>query len=45
MAHVAIALHASDTLTVTFTGDVLLDRGVRQAIEKNGGDTHFLFTR
>lgn len=44
MAHVAIALHASDTLTVTFTGDVLLDRGVRQAIERNNGDSHFLFS-
>ena len=44
MAHVAIALHAGDTLTVTFTGDVLLDRGVRRAIEQNNGDTHFLFS-
>ena len=44
MAHVAIALHAGDTLTVTFTGDVLLDRGGRRAIEQNNGDTHFLFS-
>lgn len=27
---------ASDTLTVTFTGDVLLDRGVRRVIERKG---------
>ena len=40
----ATATHASDTLTVTFAGDVLLDRGVRQAIEKNGGDANCLFS-
>ena len=44
MAHVAIALHASDTLTVTFAGDVLLDRGVRTVIEKNNGDANCLFS-
>ncbi len=44
MAHVAIALHASDTLTVTFTGDVLLDRGVRKTIELNNGDANCLFS-
>lgn len=44
MAQVASTMHAGDTLTVTFTGDVLLDRGVRQAIERHDGDTHFLFT-
>lgn len=45
MAHVATqALQASDTLTVTFTGDVLLDRGVRKVIERNGGDASCLFS-
>lgn len=41
---VAPALHASDTLTVTFTGDVLLDRGVRQLIENHKGDANCLFS-
>lgn len=44
MAQVAIALHASDTLTVTFTGDVLLDRGVRKVIDRNHGDANCLFS-
>ena len=44
MAHMAMALHAGDTLTVTFTGDVLLDRGVRKVIEKNNGDASCLFS-
>ena len=43
-AMVATATQASDTLTVTFTGDVLLDRGVRQVIEKNNGDASCLFS-
>ena len=33
-----------DTLTVTFTGDVLLDRGVRRVIESAGGSPDSLFT-
>ena len=37
-------MHASDTLTVTFTGDVLLDRGVRRVIEAHGGDANCLFS-
>lgn len=32
---------ASDTLTITFTGDILLDRGVRQCIEHRGIDYLF----
>lgn len=40
----ATALMASDTLTVTFTGDVLLDRGVRKVIESHGGDANCLFS-
>lgn len=43
-ASVATAIHAGDTLTVTFTGDVLLDRGVRQAIERHHGDANCLFS-
>ena len=43
-ASVATAIHASDTLTVTFTGDVLLDRGVRRAIERHNGDANCLFS-
>ena len=43
-AMVATATQASDTLTVTFTGDVLLDRGVRQVIEENNGDASCLFS-
>lgn len=34
----------ADTLTVTFTGDLLLDRGVRRVIEKHGGNPDCLFT-
>ena len=30
-----------DTLTIAFTGDILLDRGVRTYIEKNGTDAIF----
>ena len=30
-----------DTLTIAFTGDILLDRGVRKCIEKNGTDAIF----
>ena len=43
-ASVATAIHASDTLTVTFTGDVLLDRGVRKVIEQHQGDAGCLFS-
>lgn len=32
-----------ERLVVTFTGDVLLDRGVRAEIERNGGTADFLF--
>lgn len=38
-------LMASDTLTITFTGDILLDRGVRQYVEHRGTDyvfSHFV---
>ena len=38
----SIALVVSQTLTLTFTGDILLDRGVRQQIEAHG--TESLFT-
>lgn len=41
---IASVMHASDTLTVTFAGDVLLDRGVRRVIEVHGGDTNCLFS-
>ena len=34
-------LMASDTLTITFTGDILLDRGVRQYVEHRGIDYVF----
>lgn len=40
----ATAVDASDTLRVTFTGDVLLDRGVRHAIERHHGDASCLFS-
>lgn len=43
-ASVATVIHASDTLTVTFTGDVLLDRGVRRTIERHHGDAGCLFS-
>lgn len=43
-ASLATAVHAGDTLTVTFAGDVLLDRGVRQMIERHGGDANCLFS-
>lgn len=43
-ASVATAIHAGDTLTVTFTGDVLLDRGVRRTIERHDGDANCLFS-
>lgn len=43
-ASVATAIHAGDTLTVTFTGDVLLDRGVRRTIERHLGDANCLFS-
>ena len=43
-ASVATAIHASDTLTVTFSGDVLLDRGVRSTIERHHGDANCLFS-
>ncbi len=45
MALTATTLRASDTLTVTFAGDVLLDRGVRRYIESNNGDADCLFSR
>ena len=32
---------SSDTLNIIFTGDILLDRGVRQVIERHGGGTLF----
>jgi len=41
---IAPMLQASDTLTVTFTGDVLLDRGVRRVIERNHNDPGCLFS-
>ena len=41
---IASVMHASDTLTVTFAGDVLLDRGVRRVIEAHGGDANCLFS-
>ena len=34
-------LTEEDTLTIAFTGDILLDRGVRKCIEKNGADAVF----
>ncbi len=34
-------LAEEDTLTKAFTGDILLDRGVRKCIEKNGADAVF----
>lgn len=34
-------LAEKDTLTIAFTGDILLDRGVRKCIEKNGADAVF----
>lgn len=34
-------LAEEDTLTIAFTGDILLDRGVRKCIEKNGKDAIF----
>lgn len=43
-ASVATVIQASDTLTVTFTGDVLLDRGVRRTIEQHHGDANCLFS-
>lgn len=43
-ALVATAVNAGDTLTVTFTGDVLLDRGVRRVIERHHGDANCLFS-
>ena len=33
-----------ERLVVSFTGDVLLDRGVRVEIERNGGNVDFLFS-
>lgn len=44
LAMTAPALQASDTLTITFTGDVLLDRGVRKHIENHHGDANCLFS-
>lgn len=37
----AMSTHAADTLSVTLTGDLLLDRGVRQYIEHAGIDRIF----
>lgn len=34
-------LSGKDTLTIAFTGDILLDRGVRQQIERNGIESIF----
>lgn len=44
LAMAALALQASDTLTITFTGDVLLDRGVRKHIVSRNGDANCLFS-
>ena len=44
LAMAAPALQASDTLTITFTGDVLLDRGVRKHIVSRNGDANCLFS-
>lgn len=38
---VLAVMMASDTLTITFTGDILLDRGVRQYVEHHGIDYVF----
>ena len=32
----SVSAHCADTLNVVFTGDILLDRGVRKAIERHG---------
>ena len=44
LAMAALALQASDTLTITFTGDVLLDRGGRKHIVSRNGDANCLFS-
>ena len=36
-----VSAHAADTLSIVFTGDILLDRGVRQAINRHGVDHLF----
>ena len=38
---VGLQVQATDTLTVTFTGDVLLDRGVRVKISTDGVESLF----
>ena len=40
-AQAAAAVAASDTMRVTFVGDLLLDRGVRERIESQGVDALF----
>ena len=41
MLAVSMAAYCADTLRVTFTGDLLLDRGVRKKIETQGMDALF----
>ena len=36
-----VSVHGADTLDIVLTGDILLDRGVRHAIEKQGIDQLF----
>lgn len=36
-----VSAQAADTLSIVFTGDILLDRGVRQVIERHGADCLF----
>lgn len=35
----------NNTLSLGFVGDIMLDRGVRKVVEKNGGDYDFPFSR
>lgn len=37
----ACSLHAADTLSIVFTGDVLLDRGIRPMVEHQGAEALF----
>jgi poly-gamma-glutamate synthesis protein (capsule biosynthesis protein) len=37
----SVSAHCADTLNVVFTGDILLDRGVRRVIEQHGVDHLF----
>ena len=36
-----ISAHGADTLDIVLTGDILLDRGVRQVIDRQGIDQLF----